>query len=325
MTELTLEQMALGGIYDQLGGGFHRYSVDTRWLVPHFEKMLYDNALLSWVYFEAYGATKNPYYRRIATETLEYVRRDMTSPEGGFYSAEDADSEGEEGKFYVWTPSEVAALLGPEDARIFNAYFDVTEQGNFEHKNILNTPRYADVVAYELGVTEERLREVIARGRKVLFEAREQRVRPGRDEKILTAWNGMMMRAFAEAASALDRGDYREIAVRNAEFVLSKLRTPNGRLLRSFKDGQAKFNAYLEDYACYAAALLSLYEATFDLRYFTAAHRPCALHRRARADRASARRRIGRRAAGDRHVPRRRGARGYDALLPRQDLSAGPT
>ena len=271
MVTVTLDKMAHGGMYDHLGGGFARYSVDEKWLVPHFEKMLYDNAQLARIYLDGYLATKNDYYRTVLEETLEYVRRDMTSPEGGFYSAEDADSEGEEGKFYVWTPAEVMALLGEEDARIFNEYFDVTERGNFEHKNILNTPKFADVVAHSLGITEARLHEVIGRGRRVLFEAREKRVRPGRDEKVLTAWNGMMLRAYAEAAAALEREDYREIAVRNAEFVLAKLRTENGRLLRSYKDGQSKFNAYLEDYACYAAGLLSLYEATFDLRWFTAA------------------------------------------------------
>ena len=271
MVTHTLDKMAQGGMYDHLGGGFARYSVDEKWLVPHFEKMLYDNAQLARIYLQAHLATGNAYYRTVLEETLEYVQRDMTSPEGGFYSAEDADSEGEEGKFYVWTPAEVIELLGEEDARIFNAYFDVTERGNFEHKNILNTPKYPDVVAHTEGVSEARLQEVIARGRKALSEAREKRVRPGRDEKILTAWNGMMLRAFAEAAAALDRDDYRQVAVRNADFVLAKLRTEKGRLLRSYKDGQAKFNAYLEDYACYAAGLLSLYEATFDLRYFSAA------------------------------------------------------
>ena len=271
MVTHTLDKMAWGGMYDQLGGGFHRYSVDEKWLVPHFEKMLYDNAQLARCYLLAFLATRHDFYRRICDETLEYVRREMTSPEGGFYSAQDADSEGEEGKFFVWTVEEIRALLGDQDARSVTAFFDVTERGNFEHKNILNTPRYPDVVAHTLGLSQQRLTEVVDRGKRVLFDAREGRVKPGRDEKVLTAWNGLMLRAFAEAASALGRDDYRQIAVRNAEFVTRTLMTSQGRLLRSFKDGQAKFNAYLEDYAFYAAGLLSLYEATFDLRWFEAA------------------------------------------------------
>ena len=273
MVSTTLDKMAQGGMYDQLGGGFHRYSVDERWLVPHFEKMLYDNSQLARTYLHGWLATGNAFYRRICEETLDYVLREMTSPDGGFYSTQDADSEGEEGKFFVWSPTEVRELLGEEDARIFSAYFDVTERGNFEGHNILHTPRYPDVVAHTLGITEERLQEVIARGKQVLFEAREHRVKPGRDEKILTSWNGLMLRAFAEAAAAFDRDDYRAAAVKNAEFVLDKLGTGEGRLLRSYKDGQAKFNAYLEDYSFYAAGLISLYEATFDLRWFEEARR----------------------------------------------------
>ncbi len=278
MVRLTLDKMAQGGMYDQLGGGFHRYSVDERWLVPHFEKMLYDNAQLANVYLHAFLATGEPFYRRVCSETLDYVLREMTSPQGGFYSTQDADSEGEEGKFFVWTPAEVTALLGEEDGALFCAYFDVTVRGNFEGSNILHTPRPLDAVAGERGVPESHLQEVIDRGRGVLFQVREGRVKPGRDEKILTAWNGLMLRTFAEAAVALQREDYRAAAVANAEFVLDKLRAPLGpgeaggwRLLRSYKDGQAKFNGYLEDYACYADGLLALYEATFDLRWFEAA------------------------------------------------------
>jgi uncharacterized protein YyaL (SSP411 family) len=287
MTQVTLDKMAQGGIYDHLGGGFHRYSVDERWLVPHFEKMLYDNALLSRVYLHAWLATGNPGYRRVCEETLDYVLREMTSPEGGFYSTQDADSEGEEGKFFVWTPAEVKGLLGEDDGRVFCEYFDVTERGNFEGRSILHTPRYPDVVAHVAGVSEERLSEVVERGRRVLFDARERRVKPGRDEKILTAWNGLMLRSFAEAAISLERDDYRDAAIRNAEFVLSHLLADTDgphpstedegygerrwRLLRTYKDGQAKLNAYLEDYSFYAAGLLALYEATFDLRWFEAA------------------------------------------------------
>jgi uncharacterized protein YyaL (SSP411 family) len=270
--ELTLDKMAQGGIYDDLGGGFHRYSVDAVWLVPHFEKMLYDNALLARVYLQAYQVTNKPLYRRVVEETLGYVEREMTDPRGGFYSTQDADSEGEEGKFFIWTPEEVKEILGEEDGRLFCAYFDVTEHGNFEHRNILHVSAPLDVVAGRLGVASERLQSAIDRGRRALFEARERRVKPGRDEKVLTAWNGLMLRAFAEAAAAFDRDDYRETAVKNAEFVVASLRQ-DGKLLRTWKDGRAKLPGYLEDYACYVDALISLYEATFDARWLQEARR----------------------------------------------------
>ncbi|MGH9766564.1 MAG: thioredoxin domain-containing protein [Blastocatellia bacterium] len=265
--ELTLDKMARGGMYDQLGGGFHRYSVDEKWLAPHFEKMLYDNALLSRVYTEAFLATGKEFYRRIATETLDYVAREMTDKSGGFYSTQDADSEGEEGKFFVWTPEEVVSLLGEEDARLFNRYFDVSEMGNFEGHSILHVDEDVDVIARLMGVSRERLFEAIERGRPVLFESREKRVKPYRDEKILTAWNGLMMRSFAEASRAFDRKDYLEIATRNADFLLTRLRR-DGRLLRTHKDGESKLNGYLEDYAYLIDGLLALYEASFDLRWF---------------------------------------------------------
>lgn len=265
--ELTLNKMARGGMYDQLGGGFHRYSVDEKWLAPHFEKMLYDNALLSRVYTEAFLATGNEFYRRIATETLDYVVREMTDRSGGFYSTQDADSEGEEGKFFVWTPEEVVALLGEEDARLFNRYFDVSEMGNFEGHSILHVDEDVDVIARLMRAPRERLLEVIERGRPILFDAREKRVKPYRDEKILTAWNGLMMRSFAEASRAFDRKEYLEAATRNAEFLLANLRR-DGRLLRTYKDGESKLNGYLEDYAYVVDGLLALYEASFDLRWF---------------------------------------------------------
>ncbi len=265
--ELTLNKMARGGIYDQLGGGFHRYSVDEKWLVPHFEKMLYDNALLSRLYTEAFLATGDEFYRRVAVETLDYVAREMTGEEGGFYSTQDADSEGEEGKFFVWTPEEVAATLGEEDARLFNRYFDVSETGNFEGRSVLHVEAEVEAIARLTRVSRERLIEVVERGRRVLFEAREKRVKPYRDEKILTAWNGLAMRSFAEASRALDREDYLEIATRNAEFLLAKLRR-DGRLLRTYKDGESKLNGYLEDYAYLIDGLLALYEASFDPRWF---------------------------------------------------------
>jgi uncharacterized protein YyaL (SSP411 family) len=266
MVSHTLDEMAAGGIYDHIGGGFHRYAVDDRWLVPHFEKMLYDNAQLARLYLHAWQATENAHYRQVAEETLDYVRREMTSPEGGFYSTQDADSEGEEGRFYVWTPAEIRAVLGDEDAAVVNQYYHVTERGNFEGSNVLSVPRSVDTIATVTGLEPGEVMEIVARARRTLYEAREGRVRPSRDEKVLTGWNGLMLRAFAEAASALDRADYRETAVRNAEFVLSHLRQ-DGRLLRTYKDGQAKLNGYLEDYAFYADGLLSLYEATFDVRW----------------------------------------------------------
>jgi uncharacterized protein len=268
MVELTLRKMAGGGMYDHLGGGFARYSVDERWLVPHFEKMLYDNALLTRIYLYAYQQTKNPTYRRIAEETLEYIIRDMTDASGGFYSAEDADSEGEEGKFYVWTKAEVLEVLGEEDGEIFCDFFDVTEEGNFEHgKSILNTPHSLEEFAAKRGKTPEELRRTINSAKRKLFYAREKRVRPGRDDKILAAWNGLMLTAFAEAANILGRDDYREIAVRNANFITTEL-MKDGRLLRTYKSGQAKLNGYLEDYAYVIEGLLAVYEATFEFKFF---------------------------------------------------------
>ncbi len=264
--EHTLDKMACGGIYDQLGGGFHRYSVDSRWLVPHFEKMLYDNALLSRVYLGAYLLTKKPLYRRIVEETLDYVLREMTSPEGGFYSTQDADSEGHEGKFFLWSPDEVFKVLGQEDGDLFCRYLDVTENGNFEGRSILNVPRPAALVARLNGVPEQRILEVARRGRALLLRQRERRVKPGRDEKVLTAWNGLMLRSFAEAARGLGRHEYRLAAVAAAECVLARARR-EGRLLRSYKDGKARIAAYLEDYAFVIDGLVSLYEATFDPRW----------------------------------------------------------
>jgi uncharacterized protein YyaL (SSP411 family) len=266
MADVTLRKMASGGMYDHLGGGFARYSVDARWLVPHFEKMLYDNALLARAYLHAWQATGDAEHRRIVEETLGWVEREMTSPEGGFHSALDADSEGEEGKFYLWTPGEVDALLGPDDGPLFRRYYDVTEGGNFEHRNILHTDRPMEEVAAESGVTVERLREVVDRGRKILYQARAKRVWPGLDDKVLTSWNAMMLHAFAEAARVLERDDWRRTAVANAEFLLRALR-PDGVLLRTYKDGRAKIGGFLEDHALLADALIAVYEATWDARW----------------------------------------------------------
>ncbi|MBK6426885.1 MAG: thioredoxin domain-containing protein [Blastocatellia bacterium] len=266
MVEHSLEKMAFGGIYDQIGGGFARYATDDRWLVPHFEKMLYDNAQLARVYTDAFRLTGKPLYRRIVEETLDYVVREMTAEVGAFYSAQDADSEGVEGKFYVWTVDEVTAVLGDEDGRLFCSYFDVTKGGNWEHTNILNVPRDIDSVARIEGVTVERLQQAIDRGRPELYAVRSKRVWPGLDDKTLTAWNGLMLRAFAEAGVALDRDDYLDVARRNADFILTHLRR-DGLLLRTYKNGESKLNGYLEDYAYTIEGLVSLYEATFELRW----------------------------------------------------------
>ncbi|GAB4541422.1 MAG: thioredoxin domain-containing protein [Anaerolineae bacterium] len=285
MVDLTLTQMASGGIYDQIGGGFHRYSTDARWLVPHFEKMLYDNALLARVYLHAWQVTGRPLYRRVVEETLDYVIREMTaSPTsheqsdrlGGFYSAQDADSEGEEGKFFLWTPDQVKSILGEEEGEIFCKYFDVTPEGNFEGKSILNIRFDISTAAASARIDEDRFHTIIEQGRRKLFEKREQREKPGRDEKVLTGWNGLMLAAFAEASFALNRPDYRQVAEENAGFVLNELRR-DGRLLRSWRfdastgRGRARFNAYLEDYAFYADGLLALYQATFKPRWFAEA------------------------------------------------------
>jgi uncharacterized protein YyaL (SSP411 family) len=271
MVELTLDRMARGGIYDQLSGGFHRYSTDTYWLVPHFEKMLYDNALLVRLYLHAYQVTRNPEYRRVVEETLDYVVREMTSPEGGFYSAQDADSEGEEGKFFVWRPEQVVDLLGKEEGKIVNEYYGVTIHGNFEGKSILHVPSPTAEFARKLDITESELNEVLARSKKKLLEQRATRIAPGLDDKILTAWNGLMLAAFAEAAAVLGRDDYREIAITNGTFLLDKVIDKDGRLLRTYKDGKAKLNGYLEDYAFLIDALLLLHETTFGDRWLIAA------------------------------------------------------
>jgi len=258
MVSLTLDAMAYGGVYDQIGGGFHRYSVDDHWLMPHFEKMLYDNAQLARVYLHGWQVAGNPFHRTIAEEILDYVVREMTGPAGGFYSTQDADSEGEEGKFFLWTPDEVRAVLGAE-ADTFMAAYNVTEAGNFEGRNILELANHASP------------RAELTEARRKLFAAREQRVRPARDEKVLISWNGLMLAAFAEAARVLKRDDYREVAEHNADFLLRELRRPDGRLHHTWKDGIAKINGYLEDYTHLIEGLLELYQATFDPRWYLSA------------------------------------------------------
>ena len=266
MVEQTLRLMARGGIYDQLGGGFHRYSTDAVWLVPHFEKMLYDNALLSRLYLHAYQATGWAEYGRIARETLDYVLREMTDPKGGFYSTQDADSEGVEGKYFVWTLQEMTSVMGEETGRVASVYYGVTGEGNFEGANILHVPQEPSTVARQLAMSEEDLLSTVQEASEKLLEARGDRIAPGKDEKVLTAWNGMMLRSMAEAAAAFNREDYLEAAVANATFLLGSMRK-DGRLLRTYKDGEAKLKGYLEDYAFLVDGLLALYEASFDDRW----------------------------------------------------------
>ena len=268
MVDLTLTKMARGGMYDQIGGGFHRYSVDGQWLVPHFEKMLYDNAQLASLYLHGWLATGDAEFRRISEETLDYILREMTHASGGFFSAQDADSEGVEGKFFVWSPEEItAALADAEMSRAALAYWGVGRGPNFEGHSILHVPREPSEVAREsLGISEERLVELIGRARARLYAARERRVHPGLDDKVLASWNGLALAAFAEAGRVLERGEYLDAAVKNAGFLLTQMK-PNGRLLRSWKDGQAKIKGYLEDHAMVGVGLLALYEATFDRRW----------------------------------------------------------
>jgi uncharacterized protein YyaL (SSP411 family) len=260
MVSHTCRKMANGGMYDQLGGGFHRYSTDARWLVPHFEKMLYDNALLSRLYLHYFQISEEPFARETVEGILDYVLREMTHAEGGFYSTQDADSEGHEGKFFVWSMHEIRDALGESDARIFSEYYNITDSGNFEGKNIPNVTRAAEPDAHAS----------LEESKRKLFELREQRIKPDRDEKVLTAWNGLMMASFAEAGVVLNRTDYTNAARRNAEFVLSSLRR-DGALLRTWKDGVAKFNAYLEDYAFLIEGLVTLFETTGESRWLNEA------------------------------------------------------
>jgi uncharacterized protein YyaL (SSP411 family) len=273
MVRQTLDQMAMGGIYDHIGGGFARYSTDARWLVPHFEKMLYDNALLVPAYLEAHLATGDPFYREIAEDTLAWVRREMSSPEGPFYSTLDADSEGEEGKFYVWTEQEIIDVLGPEDADVFNTVYGVEPGGNWEHgRNILHRRKTFAQSARLLHKSEPELRQQLERCRRKLYEVRSRRVWPGRDDKVLTAWNGLMIGSLAQAAQVMEQPDLADSATRAADFLLRRLRGPQGLLLRTWSQGsEPKYNAYLEDYSFLIDGLVSLYEATFEPRWICAA------------------------------------------------------
>jgi len=271
MVRLTLDKMAAGGIYDHLRGGFHRYSVDERWLVPHFEKMLYDNALLATCYLEAFQATGERRFEVTVRETLDYLLAEMCGPEGGFYSTQDADSEGEEGKFYVWTPAEVESVLGAERGKTFCYVFDVSDGGNFEGCNILNRPKTLEQCAQILGREPAELTAELDESRQSLLEVRVQRVPPALDDKLLVSWNGLAIAAMAQAGSVLGEPRYVEAAAKAARFILTAMRREDGRLHHSYRDGQARFDAYLDDYACLADALVTLYEADFDERWIAEA------------------------------------------------------
>jgi len=270
MVRTTTTKMAYGGMYDQLGGGFHRYSTDAKWLVPHFEKMLYDNALLSRVYLHYYQVSQDELARETTKGILDYVIREMTNDEGGFYSTQDADSEGHEGKFFVWDIAEIKSVLGEKQANFFCAAYDITDSGNFEGENIPNIKHSLKVVAEKAGVTLDELNASLSQSKRKLFEVREQRIKPDRDEKVITAWNGLMLASFAEAGVVLDRPDYLDIARKNARFILSKLQR-DGFLLRTYKDGVAKFNAYLEDYAFLIEGLTTLFETSGEIEWLNAA------------------------------------------------------
>ena len=288
MVRLNLDKMAAGGIYDHLAGGFARYSVDERWLVPHFEKMLYDNALLTTAYTEAYLATGDEEYARVVRETCDYILTYMTDAAGGFHSTEDADSEGVEGKFYVWTPEEILRTLGDEAGERFCYVYDVTAEGNFEGESILNLPKTIEQCARIKGWDVDELKTELAQSRQKLLEVRDRRIRPGKDDKVLVSWNGLMIDALARADSVgpgakreeleeggekREEGCYLNAACRAADFILKEMTRDDGWLLHSYRHGTAKLDGYLDDYACFTNALVTLYERTFDERWIDEAVR----------------------------------------------------
>ena len=274
IVEFTLEKMARGGMNDQLGGGFHRYSTDEIWLTPHFEKMLYDNSLLTVTYLEAFQATGKPFYREVVEETLGYILREMYDQQnGGFYSTQDADSEGEEGKFFVWTPDEVEQILGQADAKVFCDFYDVTDHGNFEHQNILWVKTPTDLYTKKTNIEQTDLINILSRCKKKLFDAREKRIKPGLDDKILTSWNGLMIRSMGLAYQILGDPRYLEAAETSAKFILKELVQKNGHLLRTHRAGKSHLNACLEDYSYFIAGLIELYQASFDPHWLREANR----------------------------------------------------
>ena len=267
----TLDKMADGGIYDQIGGGFARYSTDDQWFAPHFEKMLYDNAQLVSLYSSAYQKTKNQRYKQIVEETLEFVKRELTSPEGGFYSALDADSEGKEGKFYVWTKFELKQILGDKADFIID-YYNVTDNGNWENgENILYRYETDEEVAKRFSITVDEVRNRVEEAKKILLNARSKRVRPGLDDKILTQWNALMLKAYVDAYKVFDNEEYLNIALQNANFIMNKMMTENGSLNRNYKDGKSTINAFMDDYAFTIDAFIDLYQATFDEKWLKTA------------------------------------------------------
>ncbi len=263
MVTHTLTKMAQGGIYDHLGGGFHRYSVDAKWLVPHFEKMLYDNAQLVRIYAEAFKLTANPLFKTVVDETCAYLRREMLHSEGGFYSTQDADSEGEEGRFFVWTVEEINQVMGAEHGEIFCRIYDVSEQGNFEEKNILHPILTIEQASKYFRKQAGEIEKLVSDGKQKLFSARERRIKPFRDEKIITAWNGLMLSGLAAAIKISPQPECVEAAQRTIEFFSEKM-FRDGFLLHTYKDGQAKLLGFLDDYACFTAGLLDVYEVLFD-------------------------------------------------------------
>ncbi|MEX0820214.1 MAG: thioredoxin domain-containing protein, partial [Pirellulaceae bacterium] len=267
IVKLNLDKMARGGIYDHLAGGFARYSVDARWLVPHFEKMLYDNALLTGAYLDGYLITQDAFYARVVRETLDYILGYMTDQRGGFHSTEDADSEGVEGKFYVWSEEEIREVLGDERADRFCYVYDVTKSGNFEGHNILNLPKSIAQCAALRDWDLDELNAELSESRAALLAVRDRRVRPGKDDKILVSWNALMIDSMARASNILGEAKYLDAAVAATEFILKEMRRDDGRLLHSWRNDAAKFDAYLDDYAYLVNALVSLYEASFDERW----------------------------------------------------------
>ena len=268
MVEKTLQKMFSGGIYDQLGGGLSRYSTDYEWLVPHFEKMLYDNSLFVWALIETFQITKNPLYEIAVRDVLTYVERDMTSPEGAFFSAEDADSEGVEGKFYVWSKAEVLEILGTESGELACVYWDITEHGNFEESSIPNRPHSDEDMAAQFRITPREMHIKLRTAREKLMGVRSKRIRPLLDDKVLTSWNALMISAFARASRVFNDYDFEKIATRSADFIFNNLFNDSGRLLRRWRDGEARFPAYLCDHAQLAVACLDLYETTYDPQWF---------------------------------------------------------